>query len=72
MGNPLAMMSHPQETDVLGDIEQWADTYLDSGLHLEDWDQRIQIQEAHFSTYLQTPLGYMPPAAAPRSPEEGA
>ena len=60
-----ALAQKSAETDVLGDIEQWATMYLDSGSALADWEQRMQTQEAHFATYCQRAAGPETPAMLP-------
>lgn len=65
-----ALLQHPGETDVLGDIEHWASAYLESGLHLQDWDQRMESQQARFAEFVQAPLGFQPFPATPPPLEE--
>lgn len=65
-----ALFQSPEETDVLGDVELWAAAYLDSKRHLQDWDQRMQVQQANFATFVQAPLGFQPFPAAPSHVED--
>ena len=41
----------PEPTTILGDIEAWALAYLDTGLHADDWLQRMAQQRKHFEKY---------------------
>ncbi len=38
----------PEKTTVVGDIERWAELYLDSGQHLVEWDQKIVAMRKRF------------------------
>ena len=58
------------ETDVLGDIDEWVEQYLDSGLHVQEWDARLQVQRILYAQWLQALPGHMPPSG--RAAEEGA
>ena len=41
----------PEPTTILGDIEAWAVAYLDTGLHADDWLQRMAQQRKQLETY---------------------
>ncbi len=38
---------HPERTTVVGDIEEWARLYLDTGQHLKEWDERMAAQRKY-------------------------
>ncbi len=39
----------PERTTVVGDIERWAELYLDSGQHLIEWNERMGAMRKHFA-----------------------
>ncbi len=45
---------HPERTTVVGDIEEWARLYLDTGQHLKEWDERIAAQTKRLAEYETT------------------
>ena len=45
----LGICSEP--TTILGDIEAWALAYLDTGLHVDDWLQRMAQQRKLLDKY---------------------
>ena len=55
--NPLYLtdvLALPEETTVVGDIEQWCRTYLDTGRHAADWETRLAAQTAQYTRWRQT------------------
>jgi len=44
----LQAVMQPEKTTVVGDIERWAELYLDSGQHLVEWDQKIVAMRKRF------------------------
>lgn len=48
-------MCHPDKTTVVGDIERWAELYLDTGQHATEWDCLMATQLANFVKYGATP-----------------
>ena len=41
----------PEPTTILGDIEAWAHAYIDTGLHADDWFQRMAQQRKLLDKY---------------------
>ena len=41
----------PEPTTILGNIEAWAHAYIDTGLHADDWSQRMAQQRTQFEKY---------------------
>jgi len=45
----LQAVMQPERTTVVGDIERWAELYLDSGQHLIEWNERMGAMRKHFA-----------------------
>lgn len=43
----------PEPAGVFGDIEAWACAYLDTLLHVDDWQHLMAIQHRHFEQFRQ-------------------
>ena len=48
------VMALLEETTVVGNIEQWCRTYLDTGRHAQDWEVRLAAQTAQYAQWRQT------------------
>lgn len=43
--------SDPEPAGVFGDIEAWARAYLDTLLHIDDWQRLMMIQQQQFAKF---------------------
>jgi hypothetical protein len=39
----------PVLTTVIGDIERWAELYLDTGQHLGEWDEKMELMSRRYA-----------------------
>ena len=48
-----------EPTTVVGDIERWAELYLDTGQHLLDWNDRMDVMFARWMSGERTADGML-------------